>query len=278
MKKHTYLSFLAAILAVVVISCNPARRIQRHADGPKDAAATTVQVSPGMQLVELDRLKNILSDLDQQRITDFSTLKAKVKLNYDSEDQSTSATANIRLKKDSIIWVSLTGPFAIEGARIMIRPDSLILMNKLKHTITRRPISYLEEIAGMPISFQDMQNIILGNPLFTDGAVRSFSHDRTRWVATLQSDVFSSILELTNHGHQPELISNSIEQEQGGNTRTCHISYSDYQARDSVRMAMKRNIKVVDVTTRTIELQFKEIQFNIALRFPFSIPKNYKRL
>lgn len=279
MNKHIILQIAAGLCAVLMFSCSASRKaqhIQKKLRG--NDSSRVVQVTPGMQSAELDSLHKVLNGLDSQRISHFSTLKAKVKLDYSTDDQSAGATASIRLKKDSVIWVSLTGPFAIEGYRVMIRPDSLVLMNKLKHTVIRRPISYLEEIARMPISFKDMQNIILGNPLFTKGEIRSFRHNRNRWFAALEGDIFKSFIAVISNPHKLVLKSNKIEQEHSGIRRSCSLVYNNYETVDAIQMAMERKIKLQDKKTTDIKLQFKEVQFNQPLSFPFSIPKSYDQL
>lgn len=269
----------AGLCAVLLFSCSASRKAQHiQKKLQQNDSSRVVKVTPGMQSAELDSLRSVLEGLDSQRISRFTTLKAKVKLDYSTDDQSAGATASIRLKKDSVIWISLTGPFAIEGYRIMIRPDSLILMDKLKHTITRRPVSYLEEIARMPINFGDMQNIILGNPIFTRGEIRSYRHNRNRWYAALQGSVFKSFIAVISNPHRLMLKSNKIEQVENGVKRSCSLGYNNYETVDSIQMAMDRKIKLQDKKTTNIKLQFKEAQFNRPLSFPFSIPKSYEEL
>src|SRR5690606_6130374 len=161
---------------------------------------------------------------------------------------------------------------------VMIRPDSLILMDKLKHTVTRRPISFLESIAKMPITFKDMQNIILGNPLFTKGEISSYRHSGNKWYAALQGQVFKSFLAVVASPHKMILRNNKIEQELDGLSRSCELSYSDYQKTDAFQMAMSRRIRLQDKKTTDITLEFKDLDFNQSLSFPFSIPKNYNEL
>jgi len=270
------LQITAGLCTLLLFSCSSTKRAQKIPNKLKSAdSSKVVQVTADMQSEELDSLQRVLMVLDSQKIRQFSTLKAKVKLDYSTEDNSASATASIRLKKDSVIWISLTGPFAIEGYRMLIRPDSLILMDKLKHTITRRPIGYLEEIAKMPITFQDMQNIILGNPLFTKGNLQSYRHNHNRWYAALEGEVFKSFLSVVASPHKLVLKSNKIEQDQDGIKRSCALGYSNYQKIDSIEIAMDRKIKLQDKKSTDIKLQFKEVIFNQPLSFPFSIPKNY---
>jgi hypothetical protein len=280
MNRFIHITFQsAAFLSLLLLfSCSSTKRAQKIPNKLKSGdAGKVVQVRPGMQSEELDSLHRVLEGLDSQKIRQFTTLKAKVKLDYSTADNSAGASASIRLQKDSIIWISLTGPFAIEGYRMLIRPDSLILMDKLKHTVTRRPISYLEEIAKMPITFQDMQNIILGNPLFTKGDLQAYRHNHNRWYAVLEGDVFKSFLSVVASPHKLILKSNKIEQEVDGTSRSCALGYSNYQTIDSVEVAMDRKIKLEDKKSTDIKLQFKEVIFNQPLSFPFSIPKNYEQ-
>lgn len=283
MNKRITFQIAAAIVlcAVLLFSCSASKKAQHiHKNLQQNDSSQLIQVTPGMQSPELDSLHRVLDGLDSQQIRRFTTLKAKVKLDYSNEQQSVGATASIRLKKDSVIWISITGPFAIEGYRVMISPDSLVLMNKLKHTVTKRPIRYLEEIARMPISFNDMQNIILGNPLFTKGEIRYYRHNRNRWFAALQGDIFNSFVTVISHPHQKRLIlkSNKIGQVENGVQRSCSLAYNNYETVDAFQMAMDRKIQLKDKKTTDIKLQFKEVLFNQPLSFPFSIPKSYKEL
>ena len=279
MHRGFHLQIAAVLMTGLLFSCSASKKAQHiQKKLQQNDSSRVVKVTPGMQSAELDSLHRVLDGLDSQRISQFTTLKAKVKLDYTTADQSANAAASIRLQKDSVIWVSLTGPFAIEGYRVMIRPDSLVLMDKLKHTVTRRPIGYLEQIARMPISFQDMQNIILGNPLFTRGEIRSYRHNHNRWFAALQGDVFKSFLAVVSNARKLMLKSNKIEQDVNGVKRSCSLEYGNYSTVDSIQMAMDRKIKLQDKKTTDIKLQFKEIEFNQPLSFPFSIPKSYKEL
>ena len=279
MHRGFHLQIAAVLMTGLLFSCSASKKAQHiQKKLQQNDSSRVVKVTPGMQSAELDSLHRVLDGLDSQRISQFTTLKAKVKLDYTTADQSANAAASIRLQKDSVIWVSLTGPFAIEGYRVMIRPDSLVLMDKLKHTVTRRPIGYLEQIARMPISFQDMQNIILGNPLFTRGEIRSYRHNHNRWFAALQGDVFKSFLAVVSNARKLMLKSNKIEQDVNGVKRSCSLEYGNYSTVDSIQMAMDRKIKLQDKKTTDIKLQFKEVEFNQPLSFPFSIPKSYKEL
>lgn len=274
MKLRYYITcFIVLSWAASCRTVKKAEHIQKQLN--QNDTSKIVMVTPNMESPELDSLHKILAVLDSQKIDQYATFTAKVKLDYSGADNNASATANIRMRKDSVIWVSLTGPFAIEGFRVMIRPDSLVLMDKLKHVVMRRSISYLEEIAQLPISFTDLQNIIIGNPLFTKGKVVSYRHIRNRWFASLKGDVFKNFIAVISNNRKLILKNSRIENEGGGRKRTCAIEYSNYTPVGDIKIAAERKIELVDKKKIEVKLQFRDCNFNQPVTFPFSIPKSY---
>ena len=73
---------------------------------------------------------------------------------------------NIRVKKDSIIWISLKSPLGIEVLRSMILPDSVYLMNRIGKTYFIKPISHIKEVVKTDISFFQLQEILFSSPSY----------------------------------------------------------------------------------------------------------------
>ncbi|QCK14358.1 hypothetical protein DCC35_06175 [Mangrovivirga cuniculi] len=65
----------------------------------------------------------------------FNYLKAKGKIKLETDASETNATVNIRVKKDSLIWMSLGSAIGIEGGRVLINRDSMVMMNRLEKNI-----------------------------------------------------------------------------------------------------------------------------------------------
>src|SRR6478735_8722694 len=108
-----------------------------------------------------------VDSLNKQRI-EFNTFSGKMKVEYEGKEAGDQATAYVRIQKDSVIWMSLTGALGIEGYRLMINKDSFMLMNKLEKTVQYRSIAYLTEITQVPFDFYSLQDLIIGNPVFID--------------------------------------------------------------------------------------------------------------
>ena len=63
----------------------------------------------------------------------FDWLSARFSADYKNGNQETSFSGQIRINKDSMIWLSLS-VMAIEGIRIMISHDSIKYINRMNKT------------------------------------------------------------------------------------------------------------------------------------------------
>ena len=96
-------------------------------------------------------------------VPEFEYLHTKTKIQYKDADRSVSTSANIRIKKDSIIWMSLTPFLGIEVARVIITQDSMVLMNRLNREYMVYEFQSLSEKFHFEISYDLIQSLILGN-------------------------------------------------------------------------------------------------------------------
>src|SRR4051812_32269407 len=77
---------------------------------------------------------NAIADSIRAHRMDFETLSIKAKADIASGKEDRGTTMTIRIQKDKAIWMSVV--YVIEAARIMITPDSVLVMNKIDKTIT----------------------------------------------------------------------------------------------------------------------------------------------
>lgn len=121
---------------------------------------------------------------------DFTTFNAKVRVQYEGKEGGDDATAFIRLKKDSAMWLSLRGALGIEGFRVLITKDSVKVMNLLKKTVQFRSIDYLQEITDLPFDFSTLQDLVIGNPIFIDSNIVSYKVNAANELLVLMSGRF----------------------------------------------------------------------------------------
>jgi hypothetical protein len=96
-------------------------------------------------------------------IPEFEYLNTRTKIQFKDDERNVSTSANIRIKKDSIIWMSLTPFLGIEVARALITNDSLVLMNRLNREYMVYNFATLSEKFQFDINYHLIQSLILGN-------------------------------------------------------------------------------------------------------------------
>jgi hypothetical protein len=108
---------------------------------------------------------NALMELVTMNTFDFVSLNGKVSVNALSETQSGSFRINLRMRSDSIIWMSITPALGIEAARVVLEPDSLKFIDKLKNSYYAGPFDILDSLINYYAEFEIVQNLLVGNPI-----------------------------------------------------------------------------------------------------------------
>jgi hypothetical protein len=98
---------------------------------------------------------------------DFKYLKAKSKIAIKNETDNFDATANIRIKKDSIIWLSVSWGIAGEVMRAYINQDSIFIYQLNKKTFKKDYHKYgyadLSKEFNFNLNFNIIQSAIIGS-------------------------------------------------------------------------------------------------------------------
>jgi len=266
---------LLSCVMVFAVSCRPAKKVQKIQEAFAKKDTTDVVVVSDVPKVDSAALvKDILQKVGQHKI-DFNTFSAKVKVDFEGKEESGEATANIRIQKDSIIWVSLS-LLGIEGMRVKITPDSVILLNMRKKYVQFRSIGYLQEITQIPFDFTTLQDMIVGNPVYTNNNVVSYKfNDNSELLVLMVGDMFKHLVTLDNSNLR--VTHSKLDDVDPMRNRTCDITFSDYETNGDIMFSTQRKISVAEKSKLDIDLRFKQYSFNPSLTFPFNIPKNFKK-
>lgn len=261
------------IASGLMASCRSTRKIQT-AIAPKDSvqAIVTPTKTPAEDSAAIVRQT---VEKMQAGIINFKTFSAKINVDYQGTDgKKYDVNANLRMYKDSAIWISITAILGIEGLRAYITKDSVKLLNKQDKIYTARSVAYLQEVTALPLDLQSLQAILMGNPVFLDSNIISYSRSGNTISLLSAGDWFKNLLTLNENSR----IENSkLDDVDANRSRTCNLSYTDYENKKGVLFSTKRRITVAEKSNLDIKLDFKNYDFNETLSFPFTIPKNYKR-
>ncbi|MGI8952650.1 MAG: DUF4292 domain-containing protein [Chitinophagaceae bacterium] len=256
-------------------ACRPAKKVQKieTAISKKDTTQV-IKVSPDKPVDSFSLVKNIIANLYKTPRINFQTFAAKVKIEYEGKDESDQATAYLRMQKDSVIWISLRGALGIEGFRVLINKDTVEVMNLLKKTVQYRSISYLQELTEVPLDFNNLQNIIIGNPVFLDSNVVSYKSTGSELLVLVVGKIFKNLLTLDNQDFK--ILHSKLDDVDPTRNRTADLTFDDYEKVGDFFFSKSRKISIAEKAKLDINLTFKQYSFNQPQTFPFNIPKNYK--
>ena len=264
-------------IAIIIVGCRPAKKVQKiqEAISKKDTTEVIV-VNENTTVDSVELVHQVYKKVIKNKI-EFTTFSAKVRVSYEGKEGGDEATAFIRLKKDSAIWLSLRGALGIEGFRVLITKDSVKVMNLLKKNVQFRSISYLQEITDLPFDFSTLQDLIVGNPVFIDTNIVSYKvNSNNELLVLMNGPLFKHLLSLSNYNYT--ILHSKLDDIDAIRNRTCDITFSDYDSSGGSLFSTYRKISVAERSKLDIELNFKQHSFNQPVTFPFSIGKNYKRL
>ncbi len=249
------------------------KKVQRIGEviSTKDTASKSVSQSAAVDSISLKR--NIVNKLTSQRIN-FNTFSAKVKMDYDGSEGNGQATVYLRMKRDSVIWLSLTGALGIEGFRVMITPDSVKIMNKQEKVIQYRRISYLQELTRVPVDFSVLQDILIGNPVYLDSNIISYQESGDYLLMLMAGSVFKNLL--TADKKDLRILHSKLDDVNPLKNRTADITYDGYEKVNDFYFATLRKISVAEKAKLDVDLEFKQYDFDKTETFPFNISKNYR--
>lgn len=72
-------------------------------------------------------------------------------------------SGQMRMRKDSLVWLSVTASMGIEVARAKVSTDSVWIVNRLEKTYLAEPLDTLSAQLGMPLSLSLIQTLLLDN-------------------------------------------------------------------------------------------------------------------
>ena len=127
-----------------------------------------VQEKNNVKLKIKTRSPNFLVKKLKSNEFQFETISAKAAVSViDSADKKKSFKTHIRIRKDSVIWMSITS-FSIEAARVTITKDSVKFINRLNKEYFIGDFSYINRVFGTDLDYQMMEALLIGNSLDFD--------------------------------------------------------------------------------------------------------------
>lgn len=253
MKKITL--FLFATIAFV--SCKPKKTVAEQA-----ISNETIVDNKAKEIIK-KHYENVLN---------FETASIRTSADYQDKKQSLSIGADIRIKKDEIIWINAK-VLGIPMAKAIITPTRVSYYEKLNNTYFDGDYSVLTKMLGTDLDFEKVQNLLLGKPI--DNLTKEeFIAEVVDNLFQLKSKANSVTEKLFSFESANYLLKKQFIN-QAAQNRNVSVSYPSFTNQNNMFLPTGVNIVANQKDQVKIDIEYKKITFNEALTYPYSVPDGY---
>ena len=264
------------IASLFLFSCATSRKVQviQDALSKKDTAANQI-ISEKNKVDSGVIVKEIFDKIATTKLN-YNTLNARLKVDYETVDKSDALMANISIDKGKAIYIIVKGSMGVIGLRALITKDSVTLFYPLNKKLEYRPLSYLQEIIKIPLTYNMLEDLIVGNPIFLeDAAIASYKMNNNKLQIGLVGQLFKNLVSLSEDN--AKVLHLKLDDLNVNSHRTCDITYYNHTPVLQNQFPLNRDIAIASQSRLEIHLEVKEYAFNEPLKYTFVMPKQGKK-
>ena len=215
--------------------------------------------------------------LDIEQI-DFGYLHGKARLVFKDEKKEREVKAAIRIRKDSVIWMTFS-VIGVQGGKALINKDSITIVSTVDKEYYVFDYEELSKRFNFKIDYSVIEAAMLGNPIKSNSGESEIGQegDRDKLVqkegsVTIKS-LINPILKKIEYVELVEATTNNI----------LKIEYSNFQPLGDKNFAYNGVVNVfyktaAGIINNTITIEYNKAEVgNKELKFPFKIPQRYDR-
>lgn len=198
----------------------------------------------------------------------------RLRIDYRDPFERTKFNVNLRMRRDSVVWMNIK-KVSVEAARVQITPDSIYIINRLDNQYLVKPTTWLREQFGANFTFEGLQQVILGNPVFFTTDLEADIDDR-RYVLEGRTDHYFTKYYLDGLTYRLRELFLRDERERG----TATIEQSDYQPQNDGQLFPIGRRVTMDGPDGEIsmDMEWSKVEIDEPKKIIFSIPPRYERV
>ncbi|WP_300565061.1 DUF4292 domain-containing protein [Flavobacterium sp.] len=249
------------LIALLLFSCKSKQKLVPS----KEITATTSN----------ETISNIINNHYALK-RDFKTAYIKADVDYTDPKQSLSLSADIRIKKDEIILVSVKF-FGIVMAKAIITPTQVRYYEKAGNKYFEGDYKTLSNWLGTDLDFKKVQNMLLGQAMddLTKGKYSVLSEEKAPKLEEVSEGNFTKAFVF----NESDFSLKRQEITQQTPARKLLVNYLNYKTfPESVLPGELLIFATEEDKTTSISIAYKNATFNEDLSFPYSVPSGYERI
>ena len=222
----------------------------------------------------------------------FETFSAKAVITLRQDDKKLNFKSNIRIQKDSAIWISITPLFGIEMARVLITNDTVKVINRLEKNFFVGDYEYLNQKFNIDLEYEVLQAILLGNSIAfeLDDKIKFSVDKEDYYLGNLRKSKARKADEKPKkiEKQKEEVVSLWINQESFKIDRFLLSDltadrfilgeYKNHTTVEDQQIPEYLHFEVQSALPAIVEIQYSRVSLNQALKFSFNISSKYEQI
>jgi hypothetical protein len=231
----------------------------------------TRKVTSGKQEMTAGMLKTRLI----QNQVNAQWFSASAKIGVDGGGFAQSGNASIRIRKDSAIWMSVK-KLGFEVARALVTQDSVHVIDRFNRQYISTDLNFLSEEYQLPASFETLQAVLLGNPVFFGTSDLDYTENESSYMLTTggnQKGVYT--LDKTDMRLQKMKLTDTRQDVELSIQLKDYKSLADGQLFSYIRQF---NTSGKATGNNDLSIEYQQVTINEPKSIRFDIPARYKRV
>lgn len=215
--------------------------------------------------------------VDIQEI-DFGYLQGKARLTFKDDKRERDVRANIRVRKDSVIWMTFSVA-GIQGGKALLNKDSITVVSTVDKEYYVFSYVELSQRFNFTIDYATLEAALLGNRIVPKTEGEQLTVNEAATLLDQQSGSVAIRNEINNLTKKIE----KVQLRESTTNNELKIDYSNFQPVGNKLFPYNGTISVfyktaAGIINNTITLEYSKAEVgDKELKFPFNIPKRYDR-
>lgn len=209
---------------------------------------------------------------------DFGYLQGKARLVFKDDKRERDVKAAIRIRKDSVIWMTFS-VVGVQGGRALINKDSITIVSTVDKEYYVFDYAELSKRFNFKIDYSVIEAAMLGNPIHPKQPEDQIGQEGEFDILQQKEESISiknRINPITKKIERVELVESS-------SNNSLNIDYSNFQPLGDKSFPYNGTVTVFYKTvagliSNTITFEYSKAEVgDKELKFPFKIPNRYDR-
>lgn len=206
---------------------------------------------------------------------DFKTLYIKASARYEDEDNTQNVNAEIKIKKDEKILISIR-VLGITMAKALITPTEVKYYEKIGGKYFEGDYRSLSRWLGTDLDFQKVQNLLIGQALddLAKGKYTATIDDKLYRLETGESGTMKAF-----YFEAGKFLLKQQQLIQPQQNRMLKVSYPNHSEYAQAVLPSGIDIEASQQKGKIkINIGYNSATFNEEMSFPYSVPDDYERI